>query len=296
MKINRLLFSFVILLSVCGGAISAQAQDIVPGSSVFVWKERPAAKSKSNSNFNSGKKTGGQAKAASGKKTASSKQKSSSETANSISNEESLNEQSLDESPVLTGGILNGLTTYLIMPEYADNIRKAHISDEVKVRLIIDGEGNVISAKAESGHPSLRDGAVKAAMKASFYGSRFMGTPVKTTGVLIYVLSPGNEGKYNVSPAKIPPSVDGGILNDKAIAFVTPGYPDSAKASGAKGEVRVRVTIDERGNVVSAKALSGDSALYETAVKAAKEATFPATIVLGNKVKVNGLIVYSFAP
>lgn len=80
----------------------------------------------------------------------------------------------------------------------------------------------------------------------------------------------------------------------KANNLVTPEYPPTAKAVRAQGKVEVKVTIDEGGNVTSAKAVSGHSLLREASVKAAKESTFVPTEIDGTPIKVEGVLVYSF--
>jgi TonB family protein len=58
----------------------------------------------------------------------------------------------------------------------------------------------------------------------------------------------------------------------------------------------VEVTIDENGNVISAKAVSGHPLLQSAAVAAARLAKFKPTLLEGKPVKVIGVIVYSFVP
>ena len=50
-----------------------------------------------------------------------------------------------------------------------------------------------------------------------------------------------------------PKVINGGILNGKAIKLPKPAYPAEAKAARAGGTVRIKVTIDEDGNVTSAE-------------------------------------------
>ena len=47
------------------------------------------------------------------------------------------------------------------------------------------------------------------------------------------------------------------ILNGRAISLPEPVYPEAALDAGAQGVVRVRVLIDEHGNVVSAPQCPG---------------------------------------
>lgn len=56
----------------------------------------------------------------------------------------------------------------------------------------------------------------------------------------------------------------------------------------------VQVLIDERGNVVSATAVSGHPLLRAAAVSAARSARFSPTMLSGQPVKVSGVITYNF--
>ncbi len=80
----------------------------------------------------------------------------------------------------------------------------------------------------------------------------------------------------------------------KLVNLPKPQYLEEAKSAKATGKVDVAITIDEQGNVVSAKAISGNELLLESAVSAAKLAKFEPTIVAGKAVKINGVISYNF--
>lgn len=57
---------------------------------------------------------------------------------------------------------------------------------DVVVEIIVDEEGNVVSARALSGHPLLRDAAVKAAQDWKFRKTAIQGEAVKITGTLTF--------------------------------------------------------------------------------------------------------------
>ena len=90
--------------------------------------------------------------------------------------------------------------------------------------------------------------------------------------------------------------ISGGVLNSKAISLPQPSYPPIAKAAHASGTVTVQVTVDEKGNVVSATAVSGHPLLRTAATVAARQARFAPTKLSGEPVKVNGVITYNFVP
>lgn len=88
--------------------------------------------------------------------------------------------------------------------------------------------------------------------------------------------------------------IQGGILNGKAISLPKPEYPAEAKQAKASGNVVVQVTIDESGIVSEAKALSGHPLLVQAALNAAVQARFTPTTLMGDPVKVAGVLVYTF--
>lgn len=84
------------------------------------------------------------------------------------------------------GGVLNGKAINLPHPPYPAVARAASASGDVSVRVMVDEEGNVISAEAISGHPLLRASAVSAARGAKFSQTKYSGVPVKVSGVILY--------------------------------------------------------------------------------------------------------------
>jgi protein TonB len=90
--------------------------------------------------------------------------------------------------------------------------------------------------------------------------------------------------------------IDGGIINGKALYKPMPEYPSSAKEARAQGSVRVKITVDEAGKVISAKAFdnSPHPALSRASEAAALQARFSPTLLSGTPVKVNGTITYNY--
>jgi len=102
-----------------------------------------------------------------------------------------------------------------------------------------------------------------------------------------------------IEPKKVEPEIKktiktGGIVNGKAITLVKPEYSKAAQMVRAAGEVKIQVTIDEDGNVVSASAVSGHPLLRAPAVSAARSSKFTPTYLSNKRVKVTGIIVYNF--
>jgi TonB family protein len=89
-------------------------------------------------------------------------------------------------------------------------------------------------------------------------------------------------------------TIEGGVLNGKAVSLPAPTYPAIARAANASGDVAVRIVIDEGGNVIEATAVSGHPLLRAAAQAAAREAKFTATRLNGEPVPVSGVLVYNF--
>ncbi|HEX5704026.1 MAG TPA: TonB family protein [Pyrinomonadaceae bacterium] len=89
--------------------------------------------------------------------------------------------------------------------------------------------------------------------------------------------------------------IEGGVLNGKATSLPLPVYPDIARAARAGGAVTVQIAVDEQGNVVSARPISGHPLLQGAATTAARQAKFSPTFLQGQPVSVSGQLVYSFS-
>lgn len=92
----------------------------------------------------------------------------------------------------------------------------------------------------------------------------------------------------------VPASTD--IINGKAVSLPKPSYPSMASPKRLRGSVSVQVTIDEKGKIIQARAVSGAIEFVNVAVQAAKESRFTPTYVCQQPVKVTGMIIYNFVP
>jgi TonB family protein len=211
-------------------------------------------------------------------------------------------------SPVGDEEVLNAKAISLPRPTYPRVARDAHVSGSVEVQVTIGEEGDVIFARAVSGHPLLRASAVEAARGARFSPTTLSGVPVKVSGVMLYRFGSDEMPPTAASgPAAIsateqnPPcesnanvEVNLGILTKMATSLPRPGYPPPARAAHAKGVVMVLVMIGMDGSVTSAKAVSGHELLRPAAEAAARGAKFRPTYLGGEAVKVVGSILYNF--
>lgn len=86
----------------------------------------------------------------------------------------------------ISGGVLNGKAISLPKPPYPPAAKAVRAAGSVSVQVLIDENGNVVSASAVSGHPLLRGAAVAAARGAKFSPTKLSGQPVKVSGVITY--------------------------------------------------------------------------------------------------------------
>lgn len=83
-------------------------------------------------------------------------------------------------------GVINGKASSLPKPPYPAAAIAVKAEGEVKVQVMIDETGRVVSAAAVSGHPLLRREAERAAMNARFSPTTLSKVPVKVTGMIVY--------------------------------------------------------------------------------------------------------------
>jgi TonB family protein len=109
---------------------------------------------------------------------------------------------------------------------------------------------------------------------------------------LLFSISLAQAGK--TSDAETAVSKSGVALEQEATKKIEPVFPPIAKAARASGEVKVEVTIDKAGKVISARVLSGHPLLRDAALTAARQWEFKPTIVSGKPAKVSGILTFKF--
>ncbi|MGI9034903.1 MAG: TonB family protein [Pyrinomonadaceae bacterium] len=101
--------------------------------------------------------------------------------------------------------------------------------------------------------------------------------------------------RISPTPTAAPPqNVNVGVMNSRAVSLTTPAYPQSARQANASGQVTVQITVDEQGNVTSAKAISGHPLLRSAAEAAARQSRFNPVKIGDRPVSATGLLVYNF--
>lgn len=89
-------------------------------------------------------------------------------------------------SKIVSGGAFEGKTINKPQPAYPAIAKAAHVTGTVVVLAIVNEEGKVIAAQAQSGPPLLRAAAVKAAHEVQFTPTLLDGKPVKIMGTIQY--------------------------------------------------------------------------------------------------------------
>ncbi|HKX84182.1 MAG TPA: energy transducer TonB [Pyrinomonadaceae bacterium] len=203
---------------------------------------------------------------------------------------------------IVKGGMLKAKAISLPIPEYPDEAKTAEVGGTVRVEIILDESGSVISARAVHGtinaspearqRPgvasarwSLDKAAVKAARESKFAPTVVNGLPVQVSGFVMYEFEFGN-----------PPFIyDNRVLNGKAKTMPMPTYPEAARLARVGGTVLVEIIADKKGDVISAKVVSGHKLLWRVAVEAAKQAKFWPLVLDGVPMTRGGVLRYEFA-
>jgi periplasmic protein TonB len=94
------------------------------------------------------------------------------------------------KTTLISKGVINSIAKDLPKPIYPAIARTGNVSGAVKVQVMIDEKGNVVSATVISGHPLLRAAAQAAARQAKFTPTYLSDEAVKVTGVIVYNFTP----------------------------------------------------------------------------------------------------------
>lgn len=94
------------------------------------------------------------------------------------------------EKPVVRSlGVVNGRATSLPMPSVSAAAKVANAQGTVSVQVLIDENGNVLSANAVSGNRMLHEASEAAAKQAKFIPTLLSGEAVRASGVINYHFS-----------------------------------------------------------------------------------------------------------
>jgi TonB family protein len=183
--------------------------------------------------------------------------------------------------------VLNGAAKYLPKPDYPREAKDACAYGLVEVEVLIDENGDVISAEAVTGDELLRASAVEAAKKAKFKQT-IHGAPVKLKGIIVYNF---------VSEKKC---IKMGVINKKALSIPKPQVKNAISPKrlriSKEETVHVLVIIDVlTGKVTKATAVSGHPMLRAVCEVSARQAKF-SPFYHGEGIFVKAIIAYKFKP
>jgi TonB family protein len=131
----------------------------------------------------------------------------------------------------LSGGVLNGKATSLPKPVYPQAAQAVRASGEVKIQVMVDENGDVISASAFSGHPLLRQSAEQAARLAKFAPTVMGGKTIRMQGVLIYnFVLPVNWRYVGVILGDAEAEIEDEIKLGRVVGELGNLFPDESKA------------------------------------------------------------------
>ena len=83
-------------------------------------------------------------------------------------------------------------------------------------------------------------------------------------------------------------------LQGKVLRRLAPPYPPLAKSSRIAGSVLVHVVVDEQGEIIFARPVSGPPSLQPISVEAARQYVFDSAIHEGKKVRIEGFLTFNF--
>lgn len=103
-------------------------------------------------------------------------------------------------------------------------------------------------------------------------------------------------------PAPPPPSVKpngpvrvgGHVRQPKVIVQILPKYPPLARETHVQGQVQIDAVLDEQGNVIEMKVVSGHPLLYQAALDALKQWKYEPTYLNGRPIAVQLIVTITF--
>jgi TonB family protein len=188
-----------------------------------------------------------------------------------------------------SGGVLQGSAIRRAQPFYPPLAKAARVSGNVVVEVTVDETGDVMAARAVSGHPLMKDCAVAAARAWKFKPTELSGTPVKVIGTITFNFTLEDGSQPIVGG--LPPTGEPGLgtvgvvptrVDSRPVALnrVRPEYTEEARANKTQGRIRARVLVGADGVIREIRLIDSlPDGLNQAAMNALKKVTFkPATL------------------
>lgn len=180
-------------------------------------------------------------------------------------------------------------------PEYPESARGSGIEGVVVAAADIDASGTVTDVRILRGlSPELDRAAASALSNWRFAPATRAGAPVPDVHRTALYLTPGPSPATASAPLS---ARSKGVTPPVKLVTPLPTYPASAWATGTRGDVKLKVVIDERGDVGEIEVVRGlPHGLTEAAIDAVKRWQFRPATRAGRPVAVSQNLTLRFVP
>lgn len=150
-----------------------------------------------------------------------------------------------------SAGVLQKEATHRVEPDYPPLARAARVAGDVTVEIVIDTEGNVVSATALSGHALLKNAAVVAARQWKFNPTTLSGVPVQVKGNIVFEFhlpdaKTSDTGTRPESIEELEKGVRDNPNSDEAHLDLARAYSKAGKNSNAISELKEAIRINPK--------------------------------------------------
>jgi TonB family protein len=159
-----------------------------------------------------------------------------------------------------------------VKPVYPEEALEKEIQGNVKIRFTVNEKGEVVKAKALSGHQMLRKAALDAIVQSRFSNAFNKTIDAKMTYYFKILDDEEMISDSDAEQSETPGSAEEQGL--KLIEKVEPDYPQEARDKGVEGEVILEVKIDENGEIIEVEVKDGPELLHAAAIAAVKKYRF----------------------
>lgn len=204
----------------------------------------------------------------------------------------------------VTEGVMEKRLVQRVNPTYPPKARQERVTGTVKLKIVVDKSGRVVSVKVISGDRLLAGAAIDAVKQWEYQPFVFNGEPVKveSTVKVNFTLKAQNasvdipqaQGVVGDSPGGIKPGqigsmappteepkpditvplrvrISSGVASGLIVRKIAPMYPDDARQHRIQGTVLLHVMIDKEGNVEQVDLISGHPLLAPAAIEAVRQ-------------------------
>ncbi|MEK6322769.1 MAG: energy transducer TonB [Acidobacteriota bacterium] len=151
-----------------------------------------------------------------------------------------------------------------VAPVYPEEAKRAKVEGRVMLDVTVEENGEVSMANVVNGHRLLNQAAIDAVKQWRFSNPFNEAVTIQLT--LAFTL------KAETPAPNEQTSTGGPALRN--IHKVDAAYPEEARRNRIQGEVRVEITVNDAGQVIDARAVSGAEILRQASVEAAKQFRF----------------------